>query len=65
MAMNRAEVSIEALRRKMVIAGMAGLHDTESVSQVDTATTQDAGEREATPASMREGSEEHNSQISK
>ena len=41
MEMNRAADLIEALRRKMVIAGAAGLHNSESIADLDHAFMQD------------------------
>ena len=41
MEMNRTADSIEALRRKMVIAGAAGLHNSEPITNFDHALTQE------------------------
>lgn len=41
MEMNRTADLIEALRRKMVIAGAAGLHNSESIADLDHAFMQD------------------------
>lgn len=52
MDMNTTANSIEALRRKMLIAGMAGLHGRNELSELDVTSIREADDSNDTSATQ-------------